>query len=466
MRRAIWWIRRDLRLSDNQALNMALKKAEVVIPVFVLDPQLLTSRYTSQKRLAFLYEGLRSLDSDLNKIGSKLIVRKGDPRDALWVLLTETKAEGIFAEADISPYARKRDAKVMGELPLELTPGITVQSMDLLHKPEGTPYRVFTPFKNMWHSLPSPGKPLVAPEHLSPPPTLDSLRVPVLAPDVMNDQFPAGEAQAQRRLTKFIDTLVADYYGNRNRMDMEGTSGLSPYLRFGMLSARQVAWAAWEAEALAGDLKERLSAQTWVNELIWREFYAAILYHFPYVRNTAFQPKLRKIQWRDDPNEFVAWSEGLTGYPIVDAAMRQLHMTGWMHNRGRMITASFLTKDLLINWQQGELYFMQHLLDGNPAANNGGWQWTAGTGTDAAPYFRVFNPVLQGKKFDPQGAYVRQWIPELAAVPDEFIHMPWKMPTVMQGKSGCVIGKNYPAPIVDHAKARQRVLVAYEEGVR
>ena len=245
-------------------------------------------------------------------------------------------------------------------------------------------------------------------------------------------------------------------------MDLEGTSGLSPYLRFGMLSARQAAWAARRAEAQAMDAAARLGAETWLNELIWREFYAAILYHFPFVRQMAFRPELREISWRDAPADFAAWVDGRTGYPVVDAAMRQLQTTGWMHNRARMITASFLTKDLLIDWRLGERYFMQHLLDGDPAANNGGWQWVAGTGTDAAPYFRVFNPMLQGIKFDPQGAYVRRWVPELTTVPNDFIHAPWKMPADVQRRVGCFIGKDYPAPLVDHALARERALNGYK----
>jgi deoxyribodipyrimidine photo-lyase len=289
-------------------------------------------------------------------------------------------------------------------------------------------------------------------------------------PDVpgysLNDQFLAGEAEAQRRLEKFTTSFIYRYMEDRNRMDLDGTSGLSPYLRFGMLSARQAAWAVREAESLAVGINARNGAETWLNELIWREFYAAILYHFPYVRETAFRPTLRNIPWRDDQDGFRAWAEGRSGYPVVDAAMRQLNSTGWMHNRARMITASFLVKDLLIDWRHGERYFMQHLLDGDPAANNGGWQWTAGTGTDAAPYFRVFNPVLQGKKFDPTGTYVRRWVPELSAVPDTYIHTPWEIPTSLQAKLGCVIGKTYPAPIIDHAMARQRVLAAYRQGER
>jgi deoxyribodipyrimidine photo-lyase len=465
METAIWWIRRDLRLSDNQALAAALSQAEVVVPVFIMDPKLLASPYASQKRVAFLFEGLQTLDLDLVKRGSKLIVRNGDPVEVLHGLREETKASAIYAEADVSPFARKRDTRVMSTLPLILTPGLTVHPVESLRKSDGTPYTVYTPFSRMWHSLPFPGKPLPAPERLPILPILTSSGLPDMLKHTLDKIFPAGEIEAQRRLTRFTDSLIECYAEDRNRMDLDGTSGLSPYLRFGMLSARQAVWAAREAEELSKDITAIHGAETWLNELIWREFYAAILYHFPYVRRVAFRPELRKIAWRYDIDGMHAWAEGQTGYPVVDAAMRQLNSTGWMHNRARMITASFLTKDLLIDWRQGERYFMQHLLDGDPAANNGGWQWTAGTGTDAAPYFRIFNPVLQGMKFDPEGAYVRRWVPELVDVPNRFIHAPWEMPANMQAQTGCVIGKNYPAPIVDHAEARQRVLAAYRRGV-
>jgi deoxyribodipyrimidine photo-lyase len=463
MRSVIWWIRRDLRLGDNQALSAALNQAEVVTPVFILDPKLLRSHFTSQQRLAFLFDGLRSLDFDLRKLGSTLIIRNGDPLDVLQSIYSESQAERIFAEADISSYARRRDARVMRKLPLTVTPGVTVHPVEKLRKPDGTPYTIFTPFSRMWRSLPFPGKPLPAPEWLAPPIPLPNQGVPDAPRFSIHGAFPAGENEAQRRLVKFIDSILNRYAEDRNRMDLEGTSGLSPYLRFGMLSARQVAWAVREADALSGDSHSAQSAEIWLNELIWREFYAAILYHFPYVRSTAFRPELRNLPWRDDPAGFTAWVEGQTGYPVVDAAMRQLNTTGWMHNRARMISASFLTKDLLIDWRQGERYFMQHLLDGDPAANNGGWQWTAGTGTDAAPYFRVFNPVLQGKKFDPQGAYVRRWVKELSGIPDAFIHTPQEMPVDKQAHFGCIIGKDYPSQIVDHAMARQRVLAAYRK---
>ena len=464
MRSVIWWIRRDLRLSDNQALTAALGAADVVIPVYILDPKLLTSPTASQNRIGFMFDGLRMLDSDLRQRGSSLVVRKGDPFEMLHHLCRETEAVHIFAEADVSPYARQRDGRISRELPLTLTPGVTVHPPETLLKPDGTPYTVFTPFSRKWNSLSTPGRPLPAPKKFSSPPQLASLEVPDLPKSTSMSFFLGGEVEAQKRLDAFIDSNIYAYTDARNRVDLDGTSGLSSYLRFGMLSARQATWAAREAGASAQDPTSRQGVETWLNELIWREFYATILYHFPEVLHTAFRPELRIIRWHEDNDGFTAWSEGRTGYPIVDAAMCQLNASGWMHNRARMITASFLVKDLLIDWRRGERYFMQHLLDGDPASNNGGWQWTAGTGTDAAPYFRIFNPVLQGKKFDPHGAFIRRWVPELSSIPDDYIHTPWAMPDDVQYQTGCRIGKNYPAPIVDHATARQYALVEYRRG--
>lgn len=463
MNTAIWWIRRDLRLADNPALAMALERADAVIPLFILDPKLLVSPYSSERRVKFLFEGLGAMSADLKKRGSTLVLRQGDPLSVLQQVRDETNVHAIYAEADVSPYARRRDERVRRQLPLTLVSGLTVHPVDILQKPDGTPYTVFTPFSRMWRGLPFPGKPLPAPERLAALPALSSLVLPETSAMTLNG-FPAGEAEAQQRLAAFTDFTVYRYAEDRNRMDLDGTSSLSPYLRFGMLSARQAAWAARQAIEHAPGSLARQGAETWLNELVWREFYLAILYYFPYVRRMAFRPELRQVPWQSDPAGLAAWRAGRTGYPVVDAAMRQLNATGWMHNRARMIVASFLTKDLLIDWREGERYFMQQLLDGDPAANNGGWQWTAGTGTDAAPYFRVFNPILQGKKFDPQGAYVRRWAPELANVPDAYIHAPWEMPEDVQRNVGCRIGVHYPAPIIDHALARQRVLVAYRQG--
>ena len=468
MTTVLWWIRRDLRLTDNQALAAALPHADRVIPVFVLDPTLLDSPYVGPNRVAFLLGGLRRLDEDLRARGSRLVVRRGDPQDQLTALLNKCGAEAIFAEEDFTPYARQRDSGVAKRLPLHLIGGRIVHPPGTVLKADGTPYIVFTPFRRRWKTLPLPQASVIppAPERLPMPPEVGSLPIPIEPVLPSTVPFPPGEAEAQRRLSAFVggdDPPIYRYAEARDRLDVDGTSRLSPYLHLGMVSSRQVVVTALDAIATAPDAKAREGAETWLHELIWREFFVHILYHFPHVLQQSFRANLQAIPWENDKEAFVAWFEGWTGYPVVDAGMRQLAQTGWMHNRARMIVASFLVKDLLIDWRWGERYFMQHLVDGDSASNNGGWQWTAGTGTDAAPYFRIFNPVLQGKKHDPQGAYVRRWVPELTHVPDKFIHEPWKMPPEVQQKAGCVIGQDYPAPIVDHAWARERTLAAYAQ---
>jgi deoxyribodipyrimidine photo-lyase len=464
---ALWWIRRDLRLSDNQTLAAALAGAEQVVPVFVLDPALWKSPHVSEKRLAFLLGGLRKLDADLRARGSRLIVRQGGPKQELAALMAETGADRVFAEQDYSRYACQRDAKIARHLPLRLISSLTVHPPAVVLKADGEPYTVFTPFSRAWKVLtpPSLNSVLPAPERICTA-NISSEAIPPEPVLPLSIPFVPGEAEAQHRLGMFLDQddpAIYRYGEGRNRMDWDGTSQLSPYLRFGMLSARQVAVAAYSAIEAAPTQSARASAEMWLNELVWREFYISILYHFPDVSRQAFRAarSVRNIRWRNDEREFAAWCQGRTGYPVVDAAMRQLKEIGWMHNRARMIIASFLVKDLLVDWRWGERWFMQHLVDGDPAANNGGWQWTAGVGTDAAPYFRVFNPVLQGTKFDPQGGYVRRWVPALADVPDKFIHKPWEMSVEVQRTSGCVIGQDYPAPMVDHAPARARALAAY-----
>jgi deoxyribodipyrimidine photo-lyase len=467
---AIWWIRRDLRLSDNQALTAALTHADQVIPAFILDPTLLASPYANDKRLAFLLAGLHQLAADLARHGSLLIFRRGDPLAQLTQLVSESGAAAIFAEEDFSPYARRRDAKIAQNLSLRLVGGVTVQPPAAVQKTDGSPYTVFTPFSKAWKALPLPASAnlLPAPAHIPTPANLASDPIPTEPTLPAAIPFPPGEAEAQRRLQNFTSNLnssapINGYANDRNRLDVEGTSKLSPYLRFGMLSARQAVSQALEVMEQASHPQIYKGAETWLNELIWREFYVSILYHFPQVRGRSFRPEYDRIPWRNDEHEFAAWGAGRTGYPVVDAAMRQLTSSGWMHNRARMIVASFLVKDLLIDWRWGERWFMQHLVDGDPAANNGGWQWTAGVGTDAAPYFRVFNPVLQGQKFDPDGAYIRRWLPELAHVPDQYLHTPWDMPLSVQQQTGCRLGQDYPRPIVEHHQARERTLAAYAQ---
>jgi deoxyribodipyrimidine photo-lyase len=472
MTTALWWIRRDLRLTDNQALAAALAHAEQVLPVFILDPGLLASPYVGPKRLAFLLSGLRQLDADLRARGSRLILRQGEPEDELASLMAESNADAIYAEEDFSPYARRRDERVARRLPLQLMAGLTVHPPGTVLKSDGSPYIVFTPFSRRWKSLTSlpTSTILQAPAHIRTPNEVQGQPIPTepaLPPGVL---FAPGEAEAQNRLFAFVDgrgddsnSPVYRYGETRDRLDLEGTSQLSPYLRFGMLSARQAVVSALAAMDAAPDKTSQKSSETWLNELIWREFYVNILYQFPHVRGRSFRAELDDIAWENDEAAFAAWCEGRTGYPVVDAAMRQLLHSGWMHNRARMIVASFLVKDLLIDWRWGERWFMQHLVDGDPAANNGGWQWTAGTGTDAAPYFRIFNPLLQSRKFDPDGAYIRRWVPELVKVPEKFIHEPWRMLEETQRSSGCVIGQDYPEPIVDHAAMRKRALALYQQ---
>ncbi len=455
----IWWIRRDLRLHDNPALEQAARAAQLV-PLFILDPHLLSQE--APARQAFLFSGLRSLDAALRARGSRLILRRGQPLDVLRQVAAESGAQAIFALEDYSPYARRRDAQVARALPLTLLTGVTVHHPLAVRKPDGGPYTVFTPFSRAWKALPLPS-PLIGALSLPGVPPLSSLDIPAALPHPL---FPPGEDEAILRLERFLGGPAEEYAAGRNRLDLDGTSALSPYFHLGMLSPRLAVQRALEYARQAAHPAARSGYETWLNELIWREFYQAILYEFPQVLRHAFNPAMRRIAWRDAPQDLSAWQQGLSGYPIVDACMRQLLSTGWMHNRGRMIVASFLAKDLLINWQEGERWFMRHLVDGDLAANNGGWQWTAGVGTDAAPYFRVFNPVLQGQKFDPQGVFVRRWLPELRRVPDEHIHAPWRMPAPLQRAVGLLIGQDYPAPLVDHAEARLRALEAYRAAGR
>ena len=468
MTKAIWWIRRDIRLQDNPALDAGLQNAAEIIPLFILDPALIKSPNTSKSRLFFLYQGLEQLQKDLSSSGSRLVIRSGNPTRVLSEIQQESGASTIFAEADFSPYARRRDNAVNAELPLVLTGGSSFSHPEAVLKTDGTPYTVYTPYMRTWKSIHDLESIRLIPEPKRIPTPMDIASDPVPLYDIPGAKltaFPAGETETRRRLEHFTsssDAPIFTYAEQRNRMDLDGTSQLSPYLHFGMLSSRIAIKAAHEAISRATDDQSRQGAETWLNELIWRDFYIAILYHFPHVLNHSFRSEYKHIPWQNSQVDYLAWCEGNTGYPIVDAAMQQLIKTGWMHNRARMITASFLVKDLLVDWRWGERWFMQHLVDGDLASNNGGWQWTAGTGTDAAPYFRIFNPILQGKKYDPDGDYIRTWLPQLMDVPEKFIHTPWKMPEKVQAETGCRIGEHYPFPIIDHAFARQRTLDAYK----
>ncbi len=461
----IHWFRRDLRLQANTALQAALDSAQAVIPLFVLDPAILKSPSTGAPRLAFLLNALQALDESLQAQGSRLMLRHGDPQEVIPQLAEEVGATALYFNRDYTPYAQSRDAALVQSLTIEthsyddaaiLPPGAVL-------KDDGDPYMVYTPFMKKWkqqekrevtafkrgkfHDLNG-----IAGESI---PTLEKLG---FEPTI--ELPPASEAAAQKRLERFVSGPIEHYAETRNSLiadpfadDDMATSCLSPYLRFGLLSPRTAYWSAREAYRVTESKSARESIEIWVNELIWRDFYMHIMAHFPHVDKGNFREIYNDLQWDNDEMLFKAWQDGQTGYPLIDAAMRQLKAVGWMPNRARMIVASFLTKDLLVDWRKGERHFMQCLIDGDPAANNGGWQWAAGTGTDAQPYFRIFNPVSQSEKFDPDGTYIRHWIPELRAVPDKFIHAPWKMDESPQ---------DYPAPVVDHAQARERTLEVYK----
>ncbi|HEX2987587.1 MAG TPA: deoxyribodipyrimidine photo-lyase [Chloroflexota bacterium] len=466
MTAAICWFRRDLRLKDNSAVAAAMRSADVVIPVLVLDQTQFSASLSGEKPLAFFLATMRSLDTELRRRDSYLIVRHGDPVRALGELARQTGARAIFAQEDVSPFGRQRDEKVAERLPLTLVHGISVHPSGAVVRSDGRPYTRYASFRTAWKKLPLPSATDLehAPRFIPTPSGLSSESIPDRPALPAGVLFTPDEEEAQLRLHGFTegeDAGITRYDAHRDRLDENGTSQLSPYLRFGMLSPRQAAAAAAAAIGAAKDDAAHSGAESWLDQLIWRDFFLSILYHFPEVLHEAFLPQMRGLPWETDERSLDAWKEGRTGYPIVDAAMRQLSQSGWIHNRARMIVASFLVKDLLIDWKRGERWFMQQLIDGEPALNNGNWQWVAGTGADSMPHFRVFNPILQSRKFDPRGWFIRRWLPEMDHVPEQFIHEPWTMDLHQQKAARCRIGIDYPAPIVDHGFARMRAIELY-----
>lgn len=462
------WFRRDLRLNDNTALHAAISTGKPVVPLFILDTNLLSAERVGTPRLKFLLNALTALDERLRKYNARLIVRQGKPMSIVQDLVDQIGVSALFFNADYSPYARQRDEKVQDalEIPVHVHDDVLLMPPGSVMKKDGDPYVVFTPFKNTWNGQ---DKPDIVETRLSSSVfygELDALKndgIPSLK-DLEHSETidlpPATEEHAQYLLDTFIDVDIGDYEETRNELPINpfadnrptGTSYLSPYLKLGILSPRQAYWAARDTYKASRSDKKRQSIATWVSELTWREFYVHILYHFPHVLQRDFVDTYLQLDWRDDSEQLQAWKDGQTGYPVVDAPMRQLKAIGWMPNRARMIVASFLTKDLLIHWRHGDIHFMQHLIDGDPAANNGGWQWAAGTGTDAQPYFRIFNPISQSKKYA-TSEYLRHWIPELNNVPDRYIHAPWEMDKPPD---------DYPPPLVDHGEARENTLQAFK----
>jgi len=465
MKTNIWWIRRDLRLFDNPSLANSLSNSDQIIPLFILDPAIIHSPKTGPKRNAFLFEGLSSLDNQLKSRGAKLIIRSGDPVQVFTEIFTELSIKenaSIYCEEDYTPYSQQRDTRVSQNFPLIKSGSPAILPPGIILKKDKTPYTIFTPYKNAWYSINSLSgyHPILAPDRIIIPPEINSVQMPKI--ERQWSKILANESAALARLEWFIsgeDAPIFNYIENRNIPFLDGTSKLSPYLRFGIISPKYVFSRALYLINQLNNTNKISHIKTWLNELVWRDFYMQILYYFPHVTKENFRHK--HIHWLNDNDNFQAWCNGLTGFPIIDAAMRQLVETGWMHNRLRMIVASFLSKNLLIDWRWGETFFMQHLIDGDPSSNNGGWQWCASTGTDAAPYFRIFNPITQSKNIDSNGSFIRTWLPELRNVKNKYIHEPWIMPLDEQDYCSCHIGKEYPFPIVDLKKSRYRALNAF-----
>jgi deoxyribodipyrimidine photo-lyase len=443
MKRALFWFRRDLRLKDNPALARALKECEEIIPVFVFDPGILTSPDVGARRVAFLLASLESLTKNLEHLGSGLLAETGKPEGVLAFLIKKYQVEALYWNGDLEPYALKRDEMIrqlclqMGVRAVEVQDQC-IQSPGHVLKADGSPYTVFTPYSKVWKQQPVP---LLAPRptKIKSPSGLKSDPLPSLQELGHHLTIPvpdAGEKAAHDLLKAYMQNGVASYESKRNIPVLDATSHLSPHLRFGTISPRSVHAAALSAKQ--SHLQAGKEIDVFISELIWRDFYKTILFYFPHVATGSFRPVYNDLEWENKKDLFQAWCEGQTGFPIVDAAMRQLNQTGWMHNRLRMIVASFLTKDLLIDWRQGERYFMQQLYDGDLAANNGGWQWAAGTGTDAQPYFRIFNPASQAEKFDPEGRFIEKYIPEINSM-------------------------TYAAPVVDHAQQRLKALAMFKK---
>ena len=471
---AIVWFRRDLRVHDHPALRAALDGDERVVPVFCIDDRLLRGRHASGTRTKFVLESVRDLDASLRERGSGLVVRHGAPERELAQLARELGARRLHFTRDVSPFARRRGERVRDALAgtgVELVAHAGVGVLDdvgALRTQAGRPYTVFTPFHRSWQRAPRRDV-LGAPRALPPLPRgLAKRRIPSLQALGMRQEVAepprGGERDGRERLRRFLARDVEHYETARDELGADASSRLSPYLHAGCVSPREV-----EARALAAgrDIEAGRAAssgrEAFVRQLCWRDFHAHVLLHFPRNARSEFQQRYRgTLTWSRSERAFERWCEGLTGFPLVDAGMRQLLREGWMHNRARLVVGSFLTKDLGIDWRRGEHHFMRLLVDGDEASNNGNWQWIASVGTDPQPVFRrIYNPTRQMASYDPDAAYVRRYVPELAGVPDEYVREPWTMPRDVQHEVECVIGEHYPEPIVDHAQARREALTRY-----
>lgn len=472
MNTTIIWFRRDLRLSDNPALAAALQDSDHLLPVYIHDPDSEDGWGPGSAARWWLHHSLTALDNALKSLGSGLVVVSGDSLTELRRLVSASGARRVCWNRLYEPAIQARDSRIKLALRAD---GLSVNSFNgsLWFEPwditrdKGEPYKVFTPFWKALQKQPSGPAPEPKPGTLPPHPEavstlpLASLKLlPTIAWDGgFHEHWQAGEDAAQTRLEHFIDSGVSSYALERDIPGHPGTSRLAPSLHFGELSPRQVLWRLRND----GRLHAAPGTESYIRELAWREFAHHLLFHFPETIRQPMDQRFNAFPWRKDyQNDLKAWQQGRTGIPVVDAGMRELWHTGWMHNRVRMIVASLLTKNLLIPWQEGADWFWDTLVDADLANNTLGWQWVAGSGADAAPYFRIFNPVLQGERFDPDGVYVRRWVPELATLPSPWIHKPWEAPTSLLSGFNIHLGRNYPHPIVDLKVSRERALEAFK----
>ncbi|RFC39264.1 MAG: deoxyribodipyrimidine photo-lyase type I [Candidatus Nitrotoga sp. CP45] len=483
--KSLIWFRRDLRCDDHAALHYALKESRLVFCAFIFDKQildpLLVCGARADRRVEFIHASLQSLDDELKRRGGALIVRHADAVAVIPELAQELGIDAVFVNHDYEPQAITRDNTVEKHLNSDGRAWHSYKDQVIFEKDEvlslaGKPFSVFTPYKNTWlkklqsttglfdlsclalHDTKTGQGKLASPAKLSPIPSLAAMGFETTNLSKLN--ITPGMQGAQTLLDDFLPRMK-NYRDARDFPAVKGPSYLSVHLRFGTISIRALARHAIQAIA-SGQCGD--GAMTWLSELVWRDFYFMILYQHPYVVQRAFKPEYDRIQWESGPAAdaaFTAWCEGRTGYPLVDAAMLQLNQTGYMHNRLRMVTASFLTKDLGIDWRRGEQYFALKLNDFDLAANNGGWQWAASSGCDAQPYFRIFNPVTQSEKFDAEGKFIRRYLPQLAKLDAKRIHTPWLLPETERIKAGITLGENYPAPIAMHDQARLKTLDRY-----
>ena len=476
------WFRRDLRLADHAALYHALKSSRRVYCVFVFDREILDALPSrADRRVEFIHDSIMELDAALHAHGSTLVVRHGQAREEIPALAKALKVDAVFINHDYEPQANARDEEVAQRLAADGTSFHTFKDQVLFEKDEiltgsGTFYSVFTPYKNAvlkkldafyLQSYPvgryfSALAPVEAVRRIATPiPSLEQLGF--TRTNLRELKVPAGASGAAQLFDDFKQRM-SHYEERRNFPAIKGPSYLSVHLRFGTIPIRAIAREAWKALHRAADIPGGRGAEIWLAELIWRDFYFHILHHNPHVIERAFKPQWDAIRWDTGPHAdklFAAWCEARTGYPLIDAAMRQLNQTGYMHNRLRMVTASFLTKDLGIDWRRGERYFADQLIDFDLSANNGGWQWAASTGCDAQPWFRIFNPVAQSEKFDAEGKFIRRYVPELAGLSNKAIHAPWVAKADELKRAKVSLGENYPLPIVDHAAARAKTLARF-----